>query len=173
MKDAAMAVHVLRLPLSLDPLLAEAKRRMKHRRVLVALLVVVTAGAALGIAFTRPWSGGTQAVHRYVFAVKAVNSSRVVKDVSYVSLRSPVVLPWKKLTRTPLFDVTAGFYLTETSPSGSVLCSFAKKITDSNTFPNANGQTVTVHVYGRAVPPRLTARICTAFKSFSLSYPAG
>jgi hypothetical protein len=167
-----MAVHVQRLPLPLDPL-AEAKRRTKRRRVLVALLAVVAVGAAVGIAITRPWSGGTQTVRRYVFVVKAVNSSRIVKDVSYVSLRSPVVLPRKKLMLAPLFDITGGFSLTGTRPRGSVLCSFAKKITDSNAFPDANGKTVTVDVYGRAAPPRLAARICTAFRSFSLSYGAG
>jgi hypothetical protein len=45
-----MTVHVPRLPLSLHPLMAEAKRRARQRRVLVALVVaaVVAAGAALG-----------------------------------------------------------------------------------------------------------------------------
>jgi len=109
-------------------------------------------------------------VRRYVFAVKAVDSSRIVNDVSYVSLGSPVVLARKMLTRTALFDITGGFYLTKTSPRGSVLCSFDKTITDSNTFSNANGKTVNVEVYGRKASPRLAARICTAFKSFSLSY---
>lgn len=166
-----MTEHVRRLPLSLDPLRAEAKRWTSHRRLLVALLVIVAAGATVGIALTRPWSGGgTRVVRRYVFAVKAVNSSRVVNDVSYVSLGSPVVLARKELSRTPLFDITGGFYLTTTSPRGSVLCSFTKTITDSNTFPNANGKTVSVEVYGRKTSPRLAARICTAFKSFSLSY---
>ena len=138
-----MEVHIPRLPFSLHPLVAEAKRRAKNRRVLIALLVVVAAGATLGIALTRPWSGGgTHVVRRYVFAVKAVNSSRIVSDVSYVSLGSPVVLARKKLARTALFDITGGFYLIKTSPRGSVLCSFAKTITDSNTFSNANGKTV-------------------------------
>ena len=35
-------------------------------------------------------------VRHYVFAVKAVNSSRIVHDVRYVSLDSPVVLARKK-----------------------------------------------------------------------------
>lgn len=166
-----MEVPIPRLPFSLHPLVAEAKRRAKNRRVLIALLVIMAAGATVGIALTRPWSGGgTHVVRRYVFAVKAVNSSRIVDDVSYVSLGSPVVLERKKLTRTALFDIAGGFYLTKTSPRGAVLCSFAKTITDSNTFSNANGKTVSVKVYGRKTSPRLAARICTAFKSFSLSY---
>jgi len=40
----------------------------------------------------------------------------------------------------------------------------------SATFPNANGKTVTVEVYGRRASQLLTARICTAFRTFSLSY---
>jgi hypothetical protein len=43
-----MTVHVPRLPLSLDPLMAEAKRRMRERRLLVAVLIVVVAGGAAG-----------------------------------------------------------------------------------------------------------------------------
>lgn len=45
-----MTVHLPRLPFSLDPLMAEAKRRARQRRLLVALVVsvVVAAGAVLG-----------------------------------------------------------------------------------------------------------------------------
>jgi hypothetical protein len=45
-----MTLHVLRLPFGLDPLIAEAKRRARQRRVLVALIAVsvVAAGAVLG-----------------------------------------------------------------------------------------------------------------------------
>jgi hypothetical protein len=167
-----VTLHAPRLPFSLDPMIAAAMRRAMHRRALVAVLIIAAAGAAVGIALTLPWSGGgtqTGPMRRYTFTVEAVNSSRVVNDVSYVSLSSAVVLPRKKLTRAPLFDITGGFYLTAASPRGSVLCSFEKRITDSATFPNANGETVTVKVYGRRAPPSLTARICTAFESFSLS----
>ncbi len=46
-----MTLHVPRLPFSLDPLMAEAKRRARQRRVLVALVVsaVVAAGVVIGI----------------------------------------------------------------------------------------------------------------------------
>jgi hypothetical protein len=48
-----MTAHVPRLPVCLDPLVAEAKRRARQRRVLVALVVVVVVagGAALGFEF--------------------------------------------------------------------------------------------------------------------------
>jgi hypothetical protein len=41
-----MTVRVPRLPLSLDPLLAEAKRRARRRRALVTLLAVAIVAAA-------------------------------------------------------------------------------------------------------------------------------
>jgi hypothetical protein len=48
--NGAMTLHVLRLPISLDPLIAEAKRRARQRRLLLAALgVVVAAGAVIGV----------------------------------------------------------------------------------------------------------------------------
>ena len=47
--NGAMAVNVPRLPFSLDPLIAEAKRRTRRRRVmLVAAVIVVAVGGAAG-----------------------------------------------------------------------------------------------------------------------------
>lgn len=43
-----MTVHVPGLPFSLDPLMAEAKRRMRKRRVHIAVLVVLIGGGASG-----------------------------------------------------------------------------------------------------------------------------
>jgi hypothetical protein len=43
-----MTAHVPRFPFSFDPLIAEAKRRMRHRRVLVALIAALLAAAAVG-----------------------------------------------------------------------------------------------------------------------------
>jgi len=45
-----MTVHVPRLPISVDPLIAEAKRRMRKRRVLAAVLIIALAvGAPLAL----------------------------------------------------------------------------------------------------------------------------
>lgn len=44
-----MTVRVPRLPISLDPLMAEAKRRARLRRLLVALIVAVAAAAAAAL----------------------------------------------------------------------------------------------------------------------------
>jgi hypothetical protein len=50
-----------RLPFSLDPLMAEAKRRARQRRGLVALGVLLVAGLAAGLTFAfRSPSGGSE-----------------------------------------------------------------------------------------------------------------
>jgi hypothetical protein len=44
--NSAMSAHLPRLWFSLDPLMAEAKRRMRKRRVLIAVLAVLICGGA-------------------------------------------------------------------------------------------------------------------------------
>jgi hypothetical protein len=159
------------LPVSLDALIAEAKRRTTVRRLLVttAALLIVGGIAAATVALRSASGGGSPASHHYTFTVGAVNASRLVNDTKYVSILSPVVLSRRKLARTPLFNITGAFHLTKASAKGSLLCSFAKKIADSTTFPNANGKTVRIRVYG-GQSPSLTPRICKAFSTFSLSW---
>lgn len=53
-----MTLHVPRLPLSLDPLIAEAKRRARQRRFLAALGGLVSVGVAAGLTLGLPSSGG-------------------------------------------------------------------------------------------------------------------
>jgi hypothetical protein len=45
--NGAMTLHVTRLPFSLDPLIAEAKRRMRRRRSLLAVLGLFIIGGAV------------------------------------------------------------------------------------------------------------------------------
>jgi hypothetical protein len=52
-----MTLHVPRLPFLFDPLIGEAKRRMRRRRVLVAALLVVV-GLITAAALTAGSSGG-------------------------------------------------------------------------------------------------------------------
>ena len=52
-----MAADAHRLPISLDPLIAEAKQRMRRRRVLLAIVFALAAVATVGVA-----SGGAAAV---------------------------------------------------------------------------------------------------------------
>jgi hypothetical protein len=53
-----MTLSVLRFPFSLDPLIAEAKRRARRRRLL-AVVAVLIAGGALGAAFAVRSSNGS------------------------------------------------------------------------------------------------------------------
>ncbi len=69
-----MTVRVPRLPLALDPLIAEAKRRMRRRRYLTALAVVAVAAGAATLAL-RPWQpprGGVSASSTYSGRLYAV-----------------------------------------------------------------------------------------------------
>lgn len=162
---------IAHLPISFDPLIAEAKRRMRRRQVLVAFatLIAVAAGAVyvLGSWAGGPSAGGSRARQVATFSVKSVNPSTLLAG-TYVTIESPVVLPRHTLAVTPLFNVTAQFSLVKRA-RGPRICSFSKKIERSLTFPNANGKTVRVEVNG-AKPPSRVASVCTAFKTFSLSY---
>lgn len=53
-----MTLHARRLPFALDPLIGEAKRRARQRRVLGALGVLLTAGLAVGLTLALRSPGG-------------------------------------------------------------------------------------------------------------------
>ena len=53
-----MSEHVSRLPIALDPLIAEAKRRARQRRFLAVLSAVILLGPAAGLTLGLPSSGG-------------------------------------------------------------------------------------------------------------------
>jgi hypothetical protein len=53
-----MTLHAPRLPFSLDPLMAEAKRRARQRRTLIVLAVLLLAALAGGLAFAFGPPGG-------------------------------------------------------------------------------------------------------------------
>jgi hypothetical protein len=59
-----MTANVPRLPFSLDPLMAEAKRRMRKRRVLVAVLAVLIGGGVVGAAVGLTSSSAVQPAGR-------------------------------------------------------------------------------------------------------------
>ena len=54
-----MTLHAWRLPFALDPLIREAKRRARQRRVLGAVGVVLTAGLVAGLTLALRSPGGT------------------------------------------------------------------------------------------------------------------
>jgi hypothetical protein len=70
-----MTAHIRRLPWSLDPLIAEAKRRMRRRQLLIAaVLVLLAGGTAAGVIAARtpaggytsiPWTRGESTQMRY------------------------------------------------------------------------------------------------------------
>jgi hypothetical protein len=60
-----MTQHVGRLPLELDPLIAEAKQRMRKRRALAAVLAVVLVAGAIGATLGLRTSHSV-AIHRFV-----------------------------------------------------------------------------------------------------------
>jgi hypothetical protein len=57
--DGAMTLHAWRLPFALDPLIREAKRRARQRRVLGVLGVVLAAGLVAGLTLALRSPGGT------------------------------------------------------------------------------------------------------------------
>jgi hypothetical protein len=56
-----MSAHAAKLPLSLDPLMAEAKRRMRRRRVLAGVVALALAAAAVWLGIGQPWRGSSSA----------------------------------------------------------------------------------------------------------------
>jgi hypothetical protein len=70
-----MTGHAHRLPFSLDPLMAEAERRMRKRRVAILVMAVLVGGGAAGAAVSLSQSNGFQAAaacpgaNSYVYAV--------------------------------------------------------------------------------------------------------
>src|SRR5215475_12338958 len=74
-----MTVHIPRLPFSLDPLMAEAKRRARQRRLFVALIAVavVAAGAALGFEL-RGLGSATQVPANLTVLAVADNGGRAL-----------------------------------------------------------------------------------------------
>jgi hypothetical protein len=58
--NGSMTLHIPRLPFSLDPLIAEAKRRARQRRLLLAVLALVALGGAGALALgSSGWGSGS------------------------------------------------------------------------------------------------------------------
>jgi peptidoglycan hydrolase-like protein with peptidoglycan-binding domain len=88
-----MTQHALRLRFSLDPLIAEAKRRARQRRVLVAVVTLALVGAGVGATFAlrpSPSGGGPGAVSPSVSAAAS-------QPALSLGSRGPVVAAWQRL----------------------------------------------------------------------------
>jgi hypothetical protein len=70
-----MTVHARRVPFSLDPLIVEAKRRARQRRLLLAVFALVMAGGALGAAFAVRSSNGSGGAGATVASRQIANSA--------------------------------------------------------------------------------------------------
>ena len=83
-----MTTFAPRLPPSLDPLMAEAKRRMHKRRVLVAILAVLMCGGAAGAAVTLTSSSGFRT------AAVCTGASAYVYEVPSYPAQTPTAPAW-------------------------------------------------------------------------------
>jgi hypothetical protein len=82
-----MTAHVPRLMFSLDPLMAEAKRRARQRRLLLAVVALLTTVGALGAVFAMrsssgPAGAGAQAASRQISG-GLVNCRRGVPSLDF------------------------------------------------------------------------------------------
>src|SRR5947209_5873301 len=85
--NGPMTAHIPRLSFSLDPLMAEAKRRARQRRLLLAV-VALFMGGALGAAFAmRPSSGpagaGAKVASRQISNGVPVHCGRGVPSLDF------------------------------------------------------------------------------------------
>ena len=125
-----------RPPLSLDPLIAQAKRRARQRGVIVVVLcVLLLGGAAGGLTLALRDLASSRGNHTYVTAFKGVGV--------YITAVSPVAIPnWRR--------TYPGYHV-----SGPQACSWTKHVQGLQGPSRAlNGKTVTLTVYGSsaAVP---------------------
>ena len=87
--NGAMTAHVPRLPFPLDPLIAEAKRRMRQRRLLLATLIVALAGIGAGATLALRGPGGSSP------APAGAGHGSAVANIGGFSLSYPVA--WKRV----------------------------------------------------------------------------
>src|SRR5690348_9016151 len=80
-----MAVNVPRLPLSIDPLIAEAKERARRRRLLLAALLVGVIGLGAGLSFGLRQTGPRLA------AFRSSSGRWIPAGVEEVEVRAPNV----------------------------------------------------------------------------------
>ena len=91
-----MTVRVPRLPFSVDPLIAEAKKRARQRRLLIALAVLLLAGMTAGLtsAFRSPGggspNGGGLASAHYPQGRAGANQARLERGGPVKLLAGPV-----------------------------------------------------------------------------------
>lgn len=119
-----MSTHFLGLPISLDPLIAEAKRRMRRRRVWIAASLILIGGIAAAVASMvtsgGPGStGGGRGVHGLLSQVRSsFGDGRLLSaSISGRTLTVKVAAPNEPSTVSATFEAhpTSNTGLTSTS----------------------------------------------------------
>ena len=117
-----MTLHVLRLPFSLDPLMAEAKRRARRRRVV--LFLALAAGAAAAVTFSLQSGGGSGGASALKSNVqpphqtpppRRVSSIQVMHEGPLSSVNMMVNDLWQGRVGSHWVLVYAGMWNTETT----------------------------------------------------------
>src|SRR4051794_33075297 len=90
-----MTLHVLRLPIALDPLIAEAKRRARQRRLLVVALALALVAAGVGgtFALRTPSGNGSPG------AASPLVAGTASQPALTLGSRGPVVAAWQRLLK--------------------------------------------------------------------------
>jgi Flp pilus assembly protein CpaB len=94
--EVGVTQYVPRLPFSLDPLIAEAKRRARHRRLVVVALVVGLSGGAAGAAYLSQQRDGGPSV-RVLVAKSFVQKGTTGDAIGGASLYQVVRIPRYKV----------------------------------------------------------------------------
>jgi hypothetical protein len=163
-----MTVWGSRLRFSLDPLIAEAKRRARLRRVIVVVLCVLLLGGVAGgltLAFRPPRGGvaSSRGSHTYVVTPKV--GGGLAKGV-YITVVSPVAIPYWGGGRSALTGSYPAYHV-----SGPQACAFAKHVHGLHGLSaSLNGKTVTVTVNGSGAA---VSRVCSEWKKMVFKPTSG
>ena len=98
-----MTNHAARLPFSLDPLMAEAKRRARHRRFVVAVAVLGLSGGAAGAAYLNQHRNGAPSA-RVLVAKNLLQEGTTGDAIGVASLYQVVRIPRDKVEPGALLD---------------------------------------------------------------------
>jgi hypothetical protein len=120
-----MMLHVRRLPFALHPLIAEAKRRARHRRVLVAALILAV-GAVVGA--TAALGGSPGGPHQ----PQPSASGRGSRGSRNPGVANPAAVHFKTVSAAQLAD--GGIHLTKPLGTSTAAAGDAAAAAGSNWF---------------------------------------
>jgi hypothetical protein len=109
--NSAMTAHLPRLPFTLDPLMAEAKRRMRKRRLLVAVLAVLAVGGAASAGVILISSSPVQSVSGACGAWTGYYAYAVPQDLRHPAAAGSGATSWGWIPRKHALKVGERFRL--------------------------------------------------------------